>query len=282
VLIRACRPRQWVKNSLVALAPAAAGSLRHADRVAAVLGTFIAFCLLSSATYLLNDIRDRDEDRRHPRKRLRPVASGELSSRGALRIALVLGALGLLVGTAVTPLVGLIGFCYLALTTTYSIWWRRVALLDIAAVAGGFVLRAAAGGAAGQVPLSRAFLIVTTGCALFLVAGKRYAERGESVTRGRARDTLSRYSRRSLIYMLTAAATLSCCAYVWWAFGGADPGLLPELSTLPFMMWLGRYAIMLGRGAGEAPEELALRDPGLLALTLLWALLFVSGIYGPR
>jgi decaprenyl-phosphate phosphoribosyltransferase len=282
VLLRACRPRQWLKNGLVALAPAAAGTLTRAATLEAVLETFVAFCLLSSATYLLNDVRDRAEDRRHPRKQLRPVAAGELSPRGALRIALILAILGFACAVAVSPLTVLIAVCYIALTTSYSLWWRRLVVLDIVAVAAGFLLRAVAGAAAANVPLSRAFLIVTSACALFLVAGKRYAELRDRHARGRARAALARYSRTFLLRLLVGAATLGCGAYVWWAFGRPEPEAWFELSTVPFVTWLVRYGVMLGRGAGEAPEELVLRDRTLLSLAALWLVLFVGGTYGAR
>jgi decaprenyl-phosphate phosphoribosyltransferase len=272
VLLSACRPRQWPKNALVALAPAAAGVLIRPTVVLHVLAAFAVFCLLSSATYLLNDVRDRKQDRLHPRKRHRPVASGELHPRGALRLAALMAAAGLGLALAVRPLLALIGASYLALTTSYSIIWRRVVLADIAAVAAGFVLRAVGGAVAGGVGLSSSFLIVISGCALFIVAGKRYAELGAPHP---SRAALRRYSRRGLQVLLTAAAALACVAYTWWALARAPR----MLSLVPFVLWLARYRGLLHAGAGEAPEELITRDRGLLALGLMWALLFAGGIY---
>ena len=105
---------------------------------------FTSFCLLSSATYLVNDVRDREQDRCHPRKRYRPVAAGELAPRGALRLATVIAALGLALAVAVRPMLGLVAIGYLTLTTSYSICWRRIVVADVVAVAGGFVVRAVA------------------------------------------------------------------------------------------------------------------------------------------
>jgi decaprenyl-phosphate phosphoribosyltransferase len=272
VVLRACRPRQWIKNVLVALAPAAGGVLTGPAAVFHVMGAFAVFCLLSSATYLVNDVRDRDQDRLHPRKRHRPVASGELQPDGALRLAALMAAAGLGLAVAVRPLLALVGVSYLALTTSYSIFWRRVALADIAFVALGFVLRTIGGGVAGGVGLSRSFLIVVSGCALFIVAGKRYAELGAPHP---SRASLRRYSRRGLRLILTGAAALACGAYAWWALARAPR----MLSFVPFILWLARYRGLLQAGAGDAPEELVTSDPGLLALGLLWALLFVGGIY---
>jgi decaprenyl-phosphate phosphoribosyltransferase len=269
---------------LVAIAPAAAGALTRPAVMFEVAAAFLAFCLLSSATYLVNDVRDREQDRRHPRKRTRPIAAGELSPRGALRIAALLAPLGLLVSLAVRPSLALVGMGYLALTTSYSMWWRHVVIVDIVAVAGGFVLRAVAGGAAAAVALSRPFLLVTSACAVFLVAGKRYAELAGAGPRaateaGATRATLRRYSRRLLRRLLAAAATLGAVAYARWAFARPDVGPWLELSMVPFVMWLGRYAVMLGAGGGEAPEELILRDPPLLALAAVWVVLFAGGVY---
>jgi decaprenyl-phosphate phosphoribosyltransferase len=275
VVLRACRPRQWLKNGLVVLAPAAAGTLTQPAPFLRVGCAFVAFCLLSSATYLINDVRDRNQDRLHPRKRYRPVAAGELHPRGALRIAALMALAGLCVAMAVRPQLGLIAAGYIALTTSYSICFRHVVLADILAVAAGFVLRAAGGASAAGVGLSRAFVIVISACALFIVVGKRYAELGAPRP---SRATLRRYSRRGLRALLSAAATLACFAYAWWAL--ASPPSLPRaFSMVPFMLWLGRYRSLVRTGAGEAPEELVLHDPGLLALGLMWATLFAAGVY---
>jgi decaprenyl-phosphate phosphoribosyltransferase len=113
---------------------------------------------------------------------------------------------------------------------------------------------------------------VVSGCALFIVAGKRYAELGAPHP---SRAALRRYSRRGLQLVLTAAAALACVAYTWWALARAPR----MLSLVPFVLWLARYRGLLHAGAGEAPEELITGDRGLLALGLLWALLFAGGIY---
>ena len=279
VLLQACRPAQWVKNALVVIAPAAAGVLGKAVVTSEVLATFVAFCLLSSATYLLNDVRDREQDRRHPRKRNRPVASGALSPVRALRAALVLGSLGLMISVLVRPAVALVALCYLGLTTSYSLWWRQVVVIDLFAVAGCFLLRAIAGGVAVDVRLSRSFLIVTSACALLLVAGKRYAEMRDARARAATRATLARYSAGFLRAVIAAAALLACIAYARWAFTRPEEGPWLELSMVPFAIWLGRYCMMLAAGAGQAPERLILRDRALLGLAGFWAALFFGGVY---
>jgi decaprenyl-phosphate phosphoribosyltransferase len=279
VLLRACRPRQWSKNLLVLAAPCAAGVIDQPLVAAQVAGAFLVLCLLSSATYLVNDVRDREQDRLHPRKRSRPVAAGELSPRAALRVAATLALVGIASATAITPGLGAVACGYLALTMSYSLWLRRVVVLDILAIAAGFVLRAIAGGVATDVYLSRWFVIVTACCAIFLVSAKRYAELREHAGSGPARATLRRYSLGRLRLTLLAAATVAIVAYTGWAFTRPSHVVWYGLSIAPLVLWLGRYTSLIGAGAGQAPEELILRDRTLLALSVAWAFLFLGGIY---
>jgi decaprenyl-phosphate phosphoribosyltransferase len=279
VLLRACRPRQWSKNLLVLAAPCAAGVIDRPLVAAQVAGAFVVLCLVSSATYLVNDVRDREQDRRHPRKRLRPVAAGELSPRTALRVAAVLALVGVAGAIAITPGLGAIACGYLVLTASYSLWLRRVVVLDILAIAAGFVLRAIAGGVASDIYLSRWFVIVTASCAIYLVAAKRYAELREHAGSSPARATLRRYSPGILRLTLLTSATVAGVAYTGWAFTRPSQLVWYGLSIAPFLLWLGRYAILIGAGAGQAPEELILRDRTLLALSITWSLLFLGSVY---
>jgi decaprenyl-phosphate phosphoribosyltransferase len=267
---------------LVLAAPCAAGVVARPQVAVEVVAAFGVFCLLSSATYLINDVRDRELDRRHPRKRTRPVATGQLSPRAAVWAAAVMGLVGVATATAVRPAFGAIGCGYLALTASYSLWWRRVVVADIVAIAAGFVLRAVAGGVATDVFLSRWFLLVTSCCAVFLVAGKRYAELGSGSIPSLTRTTLRRYSAGCLRLLIVTAAALASVAYAAWAITRPHHGLWYGLSMVPFVLWLVRYAVLLGSGAGEAPEELILRDRALLALSIVWALLFVGSVYAGR
>jgi decaprenyl-phosphate phosphoribosyltransferase len=279
VLLRACRPRQWSKNLLVLAAPLAAGAIDWPGVPAQVAGAFLALCMLSSATYLFNDVRDREQDRVHPRKRTRPIAAGELSPRVAVVAGAVLAIAGLGLAAAVTPGLAAVGAGYLAVTMSYSLWWRRVVVADIVAIAAGFVLRALAGGVATDIYLSRWFVIVTACGAIFLVAAKRYAELRDSVAPRLERATLRRYSLRGLRLTLAGASTLASIAYIAWALTRPDHLVWYGLSIVPFLLWLVRYARLAGAGEAQAPEELILRDHTLLALTLVWGLLFVGGIY---
>jgi decaprenyl-phosphate phosphoribosyltransferase len=282
VLLRACRPRQWTKNLLVLAAPLAAGGIGWPGVAVKVAGAFVVLCMLSSATYLFNDVRDREQDRVHPRKRTRPIAAGELSVRAAIAAAVALAVAGLALAAAITPGLVAVGAGYVAVTMSYSLWWRKVVVADILAIAAGFVLRALAGGVATDIYLSRWFAIVTACGAIFLVAAKRYAELHERVTPRLERATLRRYSLRGLRLTLAAAASLASIAYISWAFTRPSHLLWYGLSIVPFLLWLGRYASLAGAGAAQAPEELILRDRTLLALSLVWGLLFLGGVYVGR
>lgn len=282
VLLRACRPRQWSKNLLVLAAPCAAGVLGRPLVAAQIAGAFVVMCLLSSATYLVNDVRDREQDRLHPDKRTRPIAAGELPVRTALGAAAAMAVSGLALASAIDPKLGAVGLAYLALTASYSLWWRRVVVVDMLAIAAGFVLRALAGGIATDIYLSRWFVIVTGCCAIYLVAAKRYAELREHAGAKATRATLARYSRRSLRLTLAGAASVASVAYVSWAFTRPDHVAWYALSIAPLVLWLARYATLVGAGAGQAPEELVLRDRALLALSVAWTLLFLGGVYVGR
>ena len=281
-LVRAARPRQWSKNLLVLAAPCAAGVLGERLVAAQVAGAFVAMCLLSSATYLLNDVRDRTQDRLHPHKRTRPIAAGELPVRAALVAAAAMAAAGLALASAIDPKLGALGCAYLGLTVAYSMWLRRVIVADLLAIAAGFVLRALAGGVATDVYLSRWFVIVTGCGAVFLVAAKRYAELLEQSGTGVTRSTLRRYSPRGLRLTILGAASMASAAYVSWACTRPEHVATYALSTAPLVAWLARYAVLVQAGAGQAPEELVVRDRILLALSIAWALLFLAGVYGGR
>jgi decaprenyl-phosphate phosphoribosyltransferase len=288
-VVRACRTKQWSKNLLVLAAPVAAGVLFDPEIPGRVALAFIAFCLLSSCTYLLNDVHDREEDARHPDKRARAVAAGDVPVPLAIASALLLGAGGLGVAAAVNSgLVGM-GAGYLALSGSYTLWWRGVAVADIAAVAAGFVLRAIAGGVAAGVPVSRWFVIVTTFGALFLVAGKRYAELhaalsvdgSRSLGQPSVRASLRVYSASYLRFVMILAAAVAVGAYCLWAFqrrphGGA---VWYDLTIVPFVLWLLRYALLVDQGSGQAPEELVFADGFLLSVSVAWTAIFAGAVY---
>ncbi len=278
------RPRQWVKNVLVVAAPAAAGALGHDDVPVRVSLTCVAFCLLASGVYAVNDVIDAPEDRLHPRKRHRPVAAGELSPQLASLLGAMLVAAGLALCAAVRPEVALVGTGYVALTVSYAVLWRRIVLLDIAAIAGGFVLRALAGGVAAPVALSRWFVLVVSFAAVFIAAGKRRAELRRAQASGQlghGRRVLGRYTDGLLRLILFASAAVALIAYCGWAFLVPSVHGIPwrPLTLVPVAVALLRYGWLVRAGHGEAPEDLVFGDLVLALAALAWVVLFALGVH---
>lgn len=284
-LVRAARPKQWAKNLLVFAAPGAAGMLDEAEALADSVIAFGAFCLAASGTYLLNDVADREADALHPTKRLRPIASGELSTRVAAPagVLLVVGglALGLVADWHLTVVVAI----YVAVTTAYSAWLKHLVIVDVVAVASGFVLRAIGGAAATGVPVSDWFFIVTSFGSLFVVTGKRQGERHdvEADAHGGVRPALSGYSDSYLTYLRAVSSGVMFVAYCVWAFETASTrsGSVPwfELSILPFVIAVLRYELLLDRGQGAAPEEVFFSDRPLQLAALAWAVVYGTAVY---
>jgi len=283
-LLRAARPRQWIKNVLVFAAPGAAGISLTPAKLAPVFGAFAAWCLVSSGTYLVNDALDADADRLHPRKRLRAVASGVVPINTARAVGLALLVVGA-AAPAAWGAPGVSGFLllYAVITLSYSLWLKEMAIVDLAAVASGFVLRAISGGVAAHVAISNWFLIVASFGSLFMVAGKRHAEHLDlREGRGAHRATLEEYSLGFLNYVRAVSSGVTITAYCLWAFEKAklagDPVLF-QLSIIPFVMAILRYALLLDAGRGGAPEEVVLGDRALQVLGLIWVALFAAGVY---
>ena len=167
------RPKQWVKNVLVFSAPLASGQLFRWEVLRPTLLALVAFALVSSAVYLLNDARDVDEDRQHPRKRHRPIAAGELSIPAAMVLCAATFAAGVALGFVTTPALGAVLVTYAVIQVGYTTVLKHQPIIDLAIVAFGFLLRAMAGGVASDIPLSQWFLLVASFGSLFMVAGKR-------------------------------------------------------------------------------------------------------------
>ncbi len=280
-LLALARPRQWVKNALVIAAAGAAGALGHDDVPVRVVLAAIAFCLISASIYAINDVRDRHEDRRHPRKRFRPVAAGEVEPGEAVAFGIVLMLCGLALAAGVTPLLAVVALCYVALTVTYTWVWRHIPVLDLVALAGGFVLRAIAGGVAAPVSLSRWFVLVITFAAIFVAVGKRLAESIRTTTAGHsARAVMRHYSPRRLRLLLSLSGAGALFAYCVWAFELPAVNGVPWrlLTIIPFAVCLIRYSGVVRAGGGEAPEEVLMSDRILAAAGLTWLVLFALGV----
>lgn len=279
----ACRPKQWTKNLLVLAAPGAAGVLGDPEALTRTILALVAFCLAASATYLLNDAADVEADRGHATKRHRPIPAGEMSVGLArvLAVVLALAAAGVALSVRWQLLAVLVG--YVALTTTYSLVLKHVVLLDVIALASGFVLRAVAGAVATDVAISNWFFIVTSFGSLFMAVGKRHAE---VVTLGDAagshRKVLEGYTPGFLAHLRAVSSGVVLVAYCLWAFERADlTGIsVPwyQISIVPFTTAVLRYAQLLDTGEGGAPEELVLSDRMLLLAGAAWATVFGIGV----
>ena len=283
-IIKEARPKQWMKNVLVFAAPGAAGVLDNWGSLWRTLVGFAALSAAASGTYYWNDILDVEADRSHPKKRHRPIAAGIVS----LAVARVIGTL-LLIGGMTLGFVpgwrsGLAVVVYVALTVSYSTVLKHQPVLDLMAVAGGFVIRAITGAEASDVPMSTWFLLCASFGALFIVTGKRYAEireMGEGNTSTRA--ALGEYSQGFLRIVLSVALSATLVAYCTWAFatkeisGSTWP--FYELSIVPMLAALLRYLLVLEQGHGAAPEEVFAEDRTLQVLGVLWVVVFALGVY---
>jgi 4-hydroxybenzoate polyprenyltransferase len=269
----AMRPRQWLKNLLLFAGLLFAAKLDDSTRWIEAIAAFCAYCAVSSAAYLVNDVLDADADRLHPVKRFRPIASGELTSSAALGLAAALAALGLMIASLLGPvtLALIVGFA--ALQAAYTMRLKRFVLADVAVIAIFFVIRAAAGAQAIDVRISPWLLACTALLALFLALAKRRGElmlvaRGD--TPGRA--VLDRYSLAAVdrLLWLTVPATIG--TYVVYAWYGPDSHAM--LATVPFVVaGIGRYLQLVHRrDLGEEPERVLLGDPLTLACVALWTL----------
>ena len=286
-LIRTARPKQWAKNLLVFAAPAAAGVLDQAEPLADATIAFGAFCLAASGTYMLNDVADREADARHPTKHTRPIAAGIVPPGLATVVGVLAIASGLALSFAADWHLAVTVAIYVAITTAYSYWLKHVVILDVVAVASGFVLRAIGGATATGVPVSDWFFIVTSFGSLFVVTGKRQGEVGEMAEEEGAaadvRKTLDEYSDSFLAYLRTISSAVMFMAYCVWAFetAAASSTSVPwfELSILPFVIAVLRYALLLDRGHGAAPEQLFFADRPLQLAGLAWALVYGTAVY---
>ena len=286
-LIAAMRPRQWTKNVLVFAAPLAAGQLFEVDIFWPSVGAFIVFCLISSATYLINDIKDRESDREHPTKYRRPIAAGDLSVPLALAFAAFLGAVSLVVAYLIAPALAGVVLAYAVFTLSYSLLLKHEPVIELALLSMGFLLRAVAGGAASGIPISQWFLIVAGFGSLFMAAGKRYSElKREEIAGSKSenrRKSLDGYSLGYLRFVWGTAAAVTIMGYALWSFDvAATPSTFPwaEWSVLPFVLAILRYGIVIDRGDAEAPEDAVIADKTLLVLGASWLLLFALGALG--
>ena len=281
-LAKALRPRQWIKNGLIFLpfvfSIDVAWSRDNLDPVPELVlrlvVVFLAFCALSGAAYLLNDLMDRKADRLHPLKRHRPIASGRVRVPTALLVMPVLGVGGLAAMTLVEPELGGISLVYLFINGAYSLGMKQVVLVDALSVASGYVIRATAGAVAIEVTPSPWLYATTAAGALFIVLGRRYAEvRLAGDTASQQRSVLRHYAGPLMGQLLTIAAAAALISYTLYT---VEANNLPEnntmLLTIPFVIFgVFRYLYLLNTSAeAEAPEQLIARDIPLVVSIICW------------
>jgi len=277
-LVAACRPRQWTKNLLVFAAPLFAFRFDAAVWLPAC-GALVAFCLISSAIYLLNDCLDVAADRAHPSKRHRPIAAGLVSVPAALLTAVVLAVVSLSLAAWTSPPLAGVVLLYGLIQVGYCLQLKRMPLLDLFCIASGFLLRAIAGAAAASLPASPWFLLTVGLLALFLAIEKRKAELRVAQDRGViTRKVLERYSLPLLLRLESTVATSAFMSYSLWAAGPALRGAPTSwmLLTVPFVLvGIFRYQLLSDpdeadrrrewapEQSSEKPEEILLGDRGI-------------------
>ena len=286
-LLVSLRPDQWTKNLIVFAALIFAVRLFDPAALALATAAFLIFCALSGAVYLINDVSDREADRQHPLKRMRPIASGALAPGTALAWAAVLAVAGLTAAFALRLSFGIAAASYVALVIVYSRALKHVVIIDVMAIAIGFVLRAVAGGLVIGVPISDWLLVCTILGALFLGLAKRRHEL-ILLTDGATghRRILEEYDPYLLDQMISVVAAATLVAYIIYC---ASPETAEKFGTqwlvltTPFPIYgIFRYLYLVHRKhGGGSPSDVLLRDRPLLGCVALWGLAVVLIIYRP-
>src|SRR5262245_16086629 len=286
-LLISLRPSQWTKNLIIFGALMFGQRLLDPRSFAYATAAFVIFCGLSGVVYLINDVADRDADRRHPVKMYRPIASGELPVRTALTAAVVIGTAAIAGAFWLRPLFGVLAVCYLGLLALYSGPLKHIVIIDVLTIAIGFVLRAAAGAVAIDVPISHWLYVLTILLALFLALSKRRHEIVLLADRATGhRRILEEYSPYLLDQMISVVTASTLVAY---AFYTVSPETVAKFGTdllgltLPFPLYgIFRYLYLVHqKEGGGSPAEMLLTDRPLLICVALWALAVAIIIYGP-
>ena len=282
---RALRPRQWTKNIAVFAALVFARRVTDGESVTRALLAFIAFCLLSSGTYVFNDWMDREEDRRHPEKALRPIAAREIRARTVLLLIVICWAAGLDLGVMLGWKFAALGAGYLALQIAYTFSLKHHVILDVLCIAAGFVLRVLAGGVAIDVPVSGWLFLCALLLALFLALAKRRQEL-VSLEDGAVqhRPSLGEYSLPLIDQMLSTVAGMCILAYGLYTVA---PDTVAKVGsdrlkwTLPFVLYgILRYLFLVHRrNVTGSPERVLLSDVPTLVNLLLYAAAVLAVLY---
>ncbi|MCA9877954.1 MAG: decaprenyl-phosphate phosphoribosyltransferase [Thermomicrobiales bacterium] len=280
--LRALRPAQWIKNGVLFAGVVFGGKLLDPPALAQASLAFVIFCLVSSGFYLINDVVDRQADLRHPIKRRRPVAAGEIPATRALAVGILLVAGGLVCSFSLGAPFLLAVLTYVLLMTAYNLWLKRLVIVDVFTIAAGFVVRAAAGAIAVGVVISPWLLICTMLLALLVAFGKRRHELLTLPSAQHHRRNLEHYTPALLDQCVAITATGTLLAYALYTF---DAESAPQdhrlMITIPFVAYgIFRYLFLLyRRGDGGAPESMLVADRPLLLSLGAWAVVIGSLFY---
>ncbi len=275
-ILKSLRPKQWIKNLFIFAALLFSQNLFNRPLLILTVEAFVAFCLASSAHYIFNDLRDIEEDRLHPVKRNRPLASGRLKKAPAVAALLVIGAAGIALAASINTPFLLMVLGYLALQTLYSMWLKHVVILDIFVVAAGFLIRVVAGGLAIRVEISSWLLICTILLSLFLAMGKRRHElvllNKDATSHRPILKEYNVYLLDQMISVVTASTLVAYCLYTISEETVAKFGTRNLIFTVPFVLYgIFRYLYLIHQKAeGGTPEALIVQDKPLLIDIFLW------------
>jgi 4-hydroxybenzoate polyprenyltransferase len=282
-LIGSARPKQWTKNMILFGPLVFAYKLFAPELLARAIAGFLAFCLVSSATYVINDLLDVENDRQHPTKRFRPIACGQITVRQAGIWAGMLSVAGIGLGFAVNVPLGLSTVAYMVLMLAYSTLLKHVVIIDVFAIAGGFILRAVAGAVAVQVGISPWLYVCTLLLALFLGFSKRY---NELLVLGDAaathRRSLADYTPAMLEQLTSILVASTIMAYSLYTFSAENvPASHSLMLTIPFVLYgiFRYYYLVHKKNLGGAPELVLLRDLPLMVDVALWGVVSVAVLY---
>lgn len=303
--IKLLRPKQWIKNFAIFAAIIFTGELFDVPVLSKVLIAFVIFCCLSSAIYIINDIFDIEKDRMHPFKRFRPLANKDLRIGYAITLAIILTLASLFISSLISPGFTMLVIVYLTLQILYSMVLKNIEILDILALAAGYILRVYAGESASGYHISVWLVLTTVALSLFIAVGKRRSEltlisHAKDINKDAVRKTLSHYTEGLLDVYASIFATTTFIFYSLFTFLENPQGLkigisffLPDflpasfqrkwlmITILPVVYGLMRYLQdIYEKHEGESPEKVLLSDTPLLTTVILWALLVIVVIYG--
>ena len=303
-LFKTLRPRQWLKNTALFAPLIFSGFLFYSDYFYRVGLAFILFSATASSLYLINDILDMESDRKHPFKRKRPIASGELPISTALFVSILLMVISLSLSYFLSTFFFVTVLTYIALQITYSVYLKKIPILDVLTIAAGFVLRVYAGAFVIGIHMNVWFLLTVISASLFLAVGKRQSERtllsGLGTDPSSSRNTLQQYSQRLLDIYTGMFANTTWLTYALFAYQlqyvrleGRLPtlfALLPLtlttqkwlMATVPIVIYgVMRYLqLVYEQNKGESPERVLLSDKPLLTTVIIWGIMVIVIIYG--